>query len=310
MREQIDAKGITLAELGKEINFSKGQVSANLSGATPRKEFITALIRVTETSPTKRERKTAYALELLRKVTTSQSNEIESDRTISDRASDASLTQRLIASLESQVQLERSLRLANQTIWFLLGRQVKIEPEVEGDNSPTRLPANTNRRTLPDGPAKPAVPINPLQERQSVFDLYSMSPLAFEGLVRELFQRMGYGSWAENKDIRANHGFDAVVTDPAPLVGGIVIVEVKRYRKLVGFEIVRAFAGAIEDQRATKGILITSSWFGKASHEFAARHGRIELIDGSALAALIQQYMGITAIPPVPPSHRDDQPDS
>lgn len=35
--------------------------------------------------------------------------------------------------------------------------------------------------------------------------------------------------------------------------------------------------------KASRGVLVTTSWFGKQSHDFAAEHGRIQLIEGPHL---------------------------
>lgn len=53
----------------------------------------------------------------------------------------------------------------------------------------------------------------------------------------------------------------------------------------------RALAGVMEDKRASRGVLVTTSWFGKATHEFANRHGRIQLIEGAELKHQINQHL-------------------
>ncbi len=56
---------------------------------------------------------------------------------------------------------------------------------------------------------------------------------------------------------------------------------------IVGLEAVHALAGVMEDKSAAKGVLVTTSWVGKASsRDFAARNGRIEIIEGRHLKAL------------------------
>lgn len=47
-----------------------------------------------------------------------------------------------------------------------------------------------------------------------------------------------------------------------------------------GVDGVRALAGVMDDVRASRGVLVTTSHLGKASHDFAERHGRIQLIEG------------------------------
>ncbi|MFD7757596.1 restriction endonuclease [Streptomyces sp. NPDC059757] len=54
-----------------------------------------------------------------------------------------------------------------------------------------------------------------------------------------------------------------------------------------------------------RGVLITTSWFGRASHDFARQHGRLQLIEGPELKYLIKEHLGKDVIPgPIPPKRR------
>src|SRR5512132_3338184 len=44
----------------------------------------------------------------------------------------------------------------------------------------------------------------------------------------------------------------------------------------------------------------TTSWYGKESWEFAARHGRIELIDGPRLKHLLKEQLGLDVLISLP----------
>jgi restriction system protein len=57
------------------------------------------------------------------------------------------------------------------------------------------------------------------------------------------------------------------------------------------------------DHNATTGALVTRSWFGRASEEFAKRN-RITLIDGAELKHLVKQHLTIDAIPGTSPPRR------
>jgi restriction system protein len=48
----------------------------------------------------------------------------------------------------------------------------------------------------------------------------------------------------------------------------------------------------MEDKNAAKGVLVTTSWVGKASRDFAARNGRIEIIEGRHLKSLLLEHLG------------------
>jgi restriction system protein len=85
-----------------------------------------------------------------------------------------------------------------------------------------------------------------------------------------------------------------VAFDPRPIFGGKVIIQAKRYRNTVDVAAVRDLFGAMQHERAAKGILVTTSGYGPASYEFA--NGKpIELIDGSNLLYLLADKAAIQA---------------
>jgi Restriction endonuclease len=63
-----------------------------------------------------------------------------------------------------------------------------------------------------------------------------------------------------------DEGVDGVAVNEDPIVGGLCIIQAKRYSKIVGLEAVHALAGVMEDKNAAKGVLVMTSWVGKASH--------------------------------------------
>jgi restriction system protein len=67
-------------------------------------------------------------------------------------------------------------------------------------------------------------------------------------------------------------GIDAMAVNEDPIFGGPAIIQAKRYSKVVGYESVTALAGVMDHKRAAKGILVTTSWVGKARW---ARPGRL-----------------------------------
>jgi len=122
-------------------------------------------------------------------------------------------------------------------------------------------------------------------------DLIQMHPTAFEHLVTQLFEAMdNMEGWTTEQNY--DDGVDAVVFNKNPLVGGLSIVQAKRYKNAVGVNHVRELAGAMEEKRAGHGILVTTAWFTPRTWQKAREHGRIELIDGSRLVYLIKEYLG------------------
>jgi restriction system protein len=121
--------------------------------------------------------------------------------------------------------------------------------------------------------------------------LLEMRPVEFEHLVRQLFEAMGMKSWVTQAS--RDDGVDAVAVNEDPIMGGLCIVQAKRYSGIVPADAVRALAGVMDDKRASRGVLVTTSWFGKATHDFASRHGRIQLIEGAELKYLLAQKLGL-----------------
>lgn len=125
-------------------------------------------------------------------------------------------------------------------------------------------------------------------------DLLALSPTEFEHLVRQLFEAMGLKAWVTQAS--RDDGVDAFAFNPDPVLGGQCVIQAKRYSKVIPIEAVRALEGTIQDKRAAKGILVSTSWFSSGDREFADRMGRIELIDGSNLKALLMEYMGVDVV--------------
>lgn len=134
-------------------------------------------------------------------------------------------------------------------------------------------------------------------------DLLALKPVEFEHLIRELFEAMGMKSWVTQAS--RDEGVDGVAVNEDPIVGGLCIIQAKRYSKIVGLEAVHALAGVMDDKNAAKGVLVTTSWVGKASRDFAARNGsRIEIIEGRHLKSLLREHLGLDVLiglPHLPP---------
>jgi restriction system protein len=121
-------------------------------------------------------------------------------------------------------------------------------------------------------------------------DLMQMSPTNFEHLVRQVFEAQGLEGWTTTQS--NDDGVDAVITNKTTLVGGLAIIQAKRYSIAVGINHIRELAGAIEEKKAGKGILVTTSWFTPKCWEKAREHGRMELIDGERLVYLVKKHLG------------------
>lgn len=138
-------------------------------------------------------------------------------------------------------------------------------------------------------------------------NLMDLTPGEFESLIQNLFTSMGL----ETKQTRASRdgGVDCVAYDTRPIFGGKVVIQAKRYKNTVGVSAVRDLFGTLQNEGASKGILVTTSGYGKASFEFA-QNKPIELIDGGNLLYLLEEHAGIKARIEVPDDWRDPVPDS
>ncbi|MEU8137036.1 restriction endonuclease [Streptodolium elevatio] len=133
--------------------------------------------------------------------------------------------------------------------------------------------------------------------------LMDLTPTEFEHLVRQLFEAIGLDS--VNTQPSKDEGVDAIAMNTDPVMKGLCVIQAKRTANVVPFETVSALAGVVEHKRAAKGILVTTSWFGRASEAFASEHGRLELLDGANLVHLFKEHLGLDVIPgPVPPKRR------
>ncbi|MFE6843031.1 restriction endonuclease [Streptomyces sp. NPDC057686] len=118
-------------------------------------------------------------------------------------------------------------------------------------------------------------------------DLFVMDPIAFENLVAELFRAMGMEAVTTQRS--GDGGVDVEAVDPAPIRGGRIVVQVKRYRNTVPPTAVRDLYGTVQDKGANKGVLVTTASFGPGSYTFA--NGKpLELVPGADLVELLHQY--------------------
>ena len=119
-------------------------------------------------------------------------------------------------------------------------------------------------------------------------------PAFFEELVVDLLVQMGYGGnraeAARAVGRTGDGGIDGVI-DEDRLGLDSIYVQAKRWEGSVGRPEIQKFAGALQGQRATKGIFLTTSTFSKDAEEYAQRIGtRIVLVDGRRLAALMFEH--------------------
>jgi restriction system protein len=132
----------------------------------------------------------------------------------------------------------------------------------------------------------------------SRIDLLGLHPNDFESLVRRLFQARGLRGWQTQAS--RHDGIDAVAVNEDPVHGGVAVIQAKRYSRAVPAEAVRALAGAMVDQRAARGILVTTSWVGRESLEFAHHNGRMQIIEGRELKQMLAESLDLNVLISLP----------
>jgi len=128
-------------------------------------------------------------------------------------------------------------------------------------------------------------------EAELLTQIKSAPPEFLERVVVDLVVRMGYGG--SRKDAgealgrSGDEGIDGIIKED-PLGLDIIYLQAKRWEGTVGRPEIQKFAGALQGQRARKGIFITTSMFTAEALEYASRiETKIILIDGSRLAKLM-----------------------
>ncbi|CAN5785629.1 restriction endonuclease [soil metagenome] len=125
------------------------------------------------------------------------------------------------------------------------------------------------------------------------------SPEFFERLVVDLLVKMGYGGTRAEAGRAVGKsgdgGIDGIINEDR-LGLDVIYIQAKRWEATIGRPDIQQFAGALQGQKARKGVFITTSSFSKAAIDYARDiESSIILIAGDALAGLmIVHDVGVT----------------
>jgi restriction system protein len=123
----------------------------------------------------------------------------------------------------------------------------------------------------------------------------------FERLVIDVLIRMGYGGSRKEAGQAigrtGDEGIDGIIKEDK-LGLDIIYMQAKRWENTVGRPEIQKFAGALQGQRARKGIFITTSNFTKDALNYVNNiESKIILIDGRRLAELmIEHRVGVSPV--------------
>ncbi|MCH7726621.1 MAG: restriction endonuclease [Planctomycetes bacterium] len=112
-----------------------------------------------------------------------------------------------------------------------------------------------------------------------------MAPRKFEELIGAIFRNQGFS--VELTPTTRDGGFDVVAVRRDNFTGDHhYLIECKRYaeKTKVGVDIVRSLYGVLSDENATKGVIVTTSYFTGPARAFAEdNRKRLSLNDYDAL---------------------------
>lgn len=120
------------------------------------------------------------------------------------------------------------------------------------------------------------------------------SPEFFEQLVIKLLVRLGYGGSIKDAGQAigrsGDEGIDGIIKEDK-LGLDVIYIQAKRWQGSVGRPEIQKFVGALQGQRAKKGVFITTGSFTKDAHQYIATiDPKVVLIDGKRLVELMIDY--------------------
>jgi restriction system protein len=131
--------------------------------------------------------------------------------------------------------------------------------------------------------------------------ILSCSPTFFEQLVVELLVKMGYGGSRKDAGERIGQtgdgGLDGIIKEDR-LGLDTIFLQAKRWQGVVGRPEIQKFVGALQGQRAKKGVFITTSSYTSEAIEYAARiDTKVVLLDGIQLSNLMIDFeLGVSRL--------------
>jgi restriction system protein len=180
---------------------------------------------------------------------------------------------------------------------FVSFRQLSRQPEgddsKEGEESPNATPEELLEQSYEK--------LREALAAEILSRVMNASPAFFERLVVELLVRMGYGGSLQDAG-RAigksgDDGIDGIIKEDR-LGLDVIFVQAKRWQATVGRPEIQKFVGALQGQRAHKGVFITTSGFSADAREYASRiDSKVVLIDGPQLAQFMMDFdLGVTPV--------------
>ncbi|MDI9700131.1 restriction endonuclease [Burkholderia cenocepacia] len=131
-------------------------------------------------------------------------------------------------------------------------------------------------------------------EAELLEQIKDSTPAFFERLVIDLLVAMGYGGSRQDAGSvigkSGDGGIDGTIKEDK-LGLDVIYVQAKKWEGSVGRPEIQKFAGALQGQRANKGVFITTSAFTREAKDYAnAITSKIILVDGELLVQLMVDH--------------------
>ncbi len=175
----------------------------------------------------------------------------------------------------------------------------KYEDERKSWNSTTKEDLQEDSKELSNYTPDEMIEIgyNKIREELSTELLLTVkksTPKFFETLVVDLLIKMGYGgSLKDNGSVvgRSNdEGIDGLIKEDK-LGLDVIYIQAKKWEGSIGRPEIQKFVGALQGQRAKKGIFITTSNFSENAYNYVSNiDSKVVLINGEELSNLMIDY--------------------
>lgn len=202
------------------------------------------------------------------------------------------LTQITPRGLEALAQTEQPVRVKYLKQFPEFAEFHKAKPKPSGESEVSN-DADSESQTTPEERLEEAhSELNQALTDELLDTIKKASPEFFEQLVVDLMLAMGYGGSRKEAgqatQYTSDGGIDGIIKED-PLGLDLIYLQAKRYSEgTIGRPEIQKFAGALDMQRAKKGVFITTSKFSADAREFVSLiEKRIILIDGEELAGLM-----------------------
>lgn len=191
---------------------------------------------------------------------------------------------RLLAAHQGPINVKFLNELSGRKSTREKNRQVEIEAEA---TEATAESQETPEETFENAYLKIRTDVE-----RAILQKILANPSDFlERVIVDLVVKMGYGGnlkdAGEAIGRSGDEGIDGIIKED-PLGLDIIYLQAKRHEGTIGRPDIQKFAGALQGQRAKKGIFITTSNYSKEAREFTSKiETKIILIDGATLAKLM-----------------------